>query len=161
MRVRMKAKGLYFQKIKKMFFFKRLKKFCLKKKIPTTQKNRKKSTFFKNTFLAQKWSKMIFFARKWFHSKVWAILWIFGPGYFFHTIFSFCCKSAWKFAFFANFHKIPKKSQKIDFFQKTFFALKWSKMIFFDMKVVSFESLGNFANFWPWVLFSYDFYFLL
>ena len=50
---------------------------------------------FKNTFLALKWSKMICFAWKWCHSKVQTILNSFSPGNFFHTAFTFCCRSAW------------------------------------------------------------------
>ena len=86
LKVRMKAKGPYFSNMKKNFFFKRLKKFYLKKKIPTNEKIAKNRFFSKNVF----GSKMV-------------------------------------------------------------------KNDFFCMKVVSFESLDNFANFCPSSFFSYDF----
>ena len=58
---------------------------------------------FKNTFVALKWSKMIFFAWKWFHSKVQTLLNSFSPRNFFHTTFSFCCRSAWNMLILINF----------------------------------------------------------
>ena len=99
----MKAESFYFWFFGQQFFFKRLQDKILKNVFFQKKCNSKNRKFWFFDFRQNVHREVVLATSKCQKWIFWTIWHIFGPGKFFHTTFSFFCRSAWKFGFFSIF----------------------------------------------------------
>ena len=98
---------IIFSKNEKKIFFQALVTWIFEKSWKKFSKNR---DFWFFDFRQNIHQEVVFTTSKAKKSIFWMILRIFCPGKFFHTTFSFFCKSAWKFAFFMIFEILTSQN---------------------------------------------------
>ena len=120
LKVRMKAKGPYFSNLKKKFFFKRLKRFCLKKKFPTNEKIAKNRFFSKNVFGSKMVKNDFFLHESGFIRKFGQFCEFLTPVIFFIRLLVLAVEVLENLHFLQIFKKYQKNRKKSIFFKKRF-----------------------------------------